>query len=325
MKKLFVISLLAFSLVLSLQPQRLLAVSDPDSMLLLSARVYPNVLESGDLLVVVAYNLEYTSAPDESISRTYLVRFLTQAGLELQTVTPFSYYNRGYAPGVVSFYFTGLQASTLGISSENVYIVKMQGNPGVFPSPPSVQTSDLFWVSALLSKGALKSDVVGLATLLEDVWVDVSLIVNTPEGPAFTAEGDTYFSNTIPSLRSMVPSLFTGGTTTPVIPERESSMEYRNALARFWEDTDIGRAVQNLADHLGIDHLLLKTIFLIAFCILVATAVTAVTQRPDFAPLTFGVLFPLGAYVGMTDMKLAALLAAGGVVTTAFILFLRRA
>ena len=58
----------------SLTYSNVLAIDDPTSISIEDVKAYDGVITSGDLLMVVEYNLAYGSPPPETINQAYLGR-----------------------------------------------------------------------------------------------------------------------------------------------------------------------------------------------------------------------------------------------------------
>jgi len=316
-------------LLLLLQPSsRVHAISNPDTLAIVTIRAYDGLVESGDMVFVVYYTIDYASPPTERATEAFLVRFFS-GSTELQSTSPYAYVNNGYSDGVVAFYFSSSQVTDLGLVWEGSYTIKVQGSPGLFVVPPVVSSGSIVWVNRLVTMTRFKEHTIGSARDLEVTWApltepDVILVQETPDGPAFTRIGDDYFTNSIPNLRVIAPDLFSSRVASPAFDDRVHDTTYSEGLQTFWDGTSFGRNFDTWANLLGMNRLLLTTLLLIAFNLFVAYISVLILQQTSFAPLTVAVIFPVGAYLGMTDMVLAALMAATSVVATVYILFLKR-
>src|SRR5690606_4453945 len=146
------------------------------------------------------------------------------------------FFANGYGEGVFSFYFTPDQVDSLALVHGGPYTVRLQGSPSLFAVPPTINNGSIEWRHQLVTKLRLREDLVRLAQDLEAAWVvdSVNLIETTPEGNVFTTAGDTYFSNSIPDLRLMIPQLFSGRAVAPRFDEREFDKSYAEQLREFW-------------------------------------------------------------------------------------------
>lgn len=305
------------------------AIANPDEMQLISIRAYESVIETDDMLFVVYYTIDYTSIPSERASEAFLIRFI-EGSTELKSATPFAFVNSGYSDGVVSIYFNSAEVATFGLIWENPYTIRLQGSPSLFAVPPVVNSGSIDWTSQLVTKTRFREHTLESARDLEVTWADftdpdIELVQETPEGTTFTAEGEDYFTNVIANLRVIAPPLFSGRVVTPNFTERTFDTSYSEQLQNFWDGTSFGQNFQTWADLLSVDRLLFTTFLLVLFNLFIAYVAFLVLRSTDFTPLTVAVIFPVGAYIGMTDMILAALMAAAAVIGSVYILYLRRA
>ncbi len=325
--KAFLVSLVVLTVLL--QPSlRALAIANPDSLAIVTIRAYDSLVESGDMTFVVYYVIDYASPPTERATEAFMARFFS-GSTELQSTSPYAYVNAGYSDGVMAFYFSSSQVTSLGLVWEGGYTVKVQGSPGLFVLPPVVSSGSIEWVNLLVTRTRFKEHVIDAARNLEVTWApltepDIILVQETPEGPAFTNGGDTYFSNSIPNLRIIAPDLFSSRVAVPSFDDRVHDTTYAQDLQTFWDGTSFGQNFDTWADLLGMNRMLLTTLLLAAFNLFVMYITYAITQQAAFAPLTVAVIFPVGAYLGMTDIVLTALMAATSVIATVYILFLKR-
>jgi hypothetical protein len=93
---------------------------------------------------------------------------------------------------------------------------------------PSQFTATISWFdegSVGLAQARLATRIRAIAAQLQAEWyisplVPWTLLQSTPSGTVFTDIGESYFSNVIPGLREMCPSLFASAITTPDFTER---------------------------------------------------------------------------------------------------------
>ena len=234
---------IAFALLVALLPGQALAIADPDSITLEMVRAYSGVLETGDMLVVVHYDLAYTSTPAEQIGDAYLGRFF-RGTTELNSVEPFPFNDRGYGVGVFSLYWTASQVTSDSIEFEDTnsenYAVSLQGKVGVFPgSAPSSTTNTITWRAASNTESLLFADIDEVANTLEQnaAWVanTYDLISRLGGQEALTNDGETYFASAIPNLQVMIPDIFSSAASTPTFTERDHERAYSDRLQTFWD------------------------------------------------------------------------------------------
>ena len=179
-------------------------------------------LESGDLLVVVKYEVAYSSLPSETITETFVGRFLA-SGTEVNSVEPVAFNDRGWGVGVFSFYWDAATLITDSIEFENTnsetYEVAIQGKPTAFVDPPKVVAAGLTWRDSADTIALLRQDIEDLAEALENNadWAanSVDLIGSTSGKTALTTDGEDYLSRAIPNLSAMIPDLFSHQLDNP--------------------------------------------------------------------------------------------------------------
>ncbi len=236
------------------------AIADPDSISIQGVRAYDSVLEADDLLIVVEYNLAYTTLPDEIISDAYLGRFLRDS-TELKSVEPFAFNDKGFGRGVYSLYWTAVQKSADSIEFDNPnsenYQVRLQGKVGVFTgSVPTIASSSIVWTNELNTAALLFQDIETVARKFENDtgWnddPDFADLINDQGGAVqFTLTGETYFSNAIPQLITMIPAMFSLAKESPDFSEKPDSRSFANDKDQFWN----GNWIDTHFDFLATQH-----------------------------------------------------------------------
>ena len=89
-----ILAIFAVILLVAVSGGRVYAIADPTTISIEDVRAYDGVLRSGDLLLVVEYDLVYASTPTETIDQAYLGRF-KRAGTEYASVEPYAYNDKG--------------------------------------------------------------------------------------------------------------------------------------------------------------------------------------------------------------------------------------
>ena len=317
-------------LVTIIPVNRALAIASPDNLDILVIKAFQNTVESNDILFIANYNIDYGTIPTETVTEAFIFR-LMDGTTELGSTAPFSFVNSGYDEGVVALYFSASDVDLIGVTWEDPnYEVRLQGNPSLFASPPVVVNASIDWNSVLTTKSDLRDFLNGLAISLQLNWIpytdpDIELLTNAADGNVFTQEGEDYFGNVVPNVRVATPQLFTGRTTLPIITDRTFTLSYRDQLLQFWDTSSIGIALQGAANVFNTPRSLITTLGLIAFNVTIIMAmIKANPAAGQIAPLTTAIILPVGAYVGLTDMVFATLIAMFATFGTVFVLFLRR-
>lgn len=327
------VGILAVALVLLIS-SGVQAIDDPSSISVNFTSGYTGVIETGDILLITQYNITYTSIPSEPASQSFILS-LRDGVTELQSRTPVPHRDKGYGDNVASFYFTSVEASSLGVVFGSSYTVRLQGNPTLFPSPPTASNGAIIWRSALFTESLLTDEILSIAADLEASWSATpasDLIAVTVTATFLTSEGEEFFTSVIPDLRLMAPELFVSRIVAPIFTERTHSKSYAETLKTFWNGTSIGIALNGLADFVfgctsNCDNkrMLFRTILLIAFIIFLNWWSTQMTGRSEFGMLASLLALPIGALMGLTDLVFVALLVAATIFSLVFTVYLKRA
>ncbi|MDD5338170.1 MAG: hypothetical protein PHG35_01995 [Dehalococcoidales bacterium] len=197
--------------VIAFCPAAYAYIDQPDAAPSVSfLHVNRNLLTTGDAAVTGAYNIPYTDYPETIASRNFYIRLVSANGTEdIGTVTPFTYFNRGYGHGAFMIYIAS------GYEWEANYIVRISENPSQFEAPVNfdfiLNAADYFTASETSSdnQADLDSQVIKLATDLQSHYTSYTFIQTIPGRTVLAAPtGETYFSNAMPGLQSMAPGIF---------------------------------------------------------------------------------------------------------------------
>jgi len=226
-------------LALTLIPTVALAIADPDNLELQGVYVYEDCIEDGDVGVFIEYYINYASLPAETVTLSYLALFLDTTGLIISASSPYAYNDKGYGYGVAWIYFSADEASYYGLDADDWdrYDVRLAGNPTV-PSgwtgdPPTTTRTVDSWQTTGDTGVLLGVRILQKASELSDEW-GVDLVTTTSVGNRLSAEGETYFTNAIPDLRSMTSSVFSSGTQGPDYPG--SDLDYTTSFGATMTD-----------------------------------------------------------------------------------------
>ncbi len=231
MKKLFASVLLALS-VLVVFPASVLAIADPDTPPQVSAvYVYEDLLETGDVGVLIDYYLDYAVLPDETATEAYLGVFVdTDGTTQLKAVAPYTFVDSGYGRGLIWIYFSAAEVTDNSITSasEALYGIWLVGNPTLswVGDPPKTTAGIDYWMPTGASSATLLAlRILFDADVLELAW-SLDLIQETALGSRLTTLGESYFTNVIPNVRAMAPSAFTSGEIAPTLEDLDYSTTF---------------------------------------------------------------------------------------------------
>lgn len=315
-KKLNILILVtAFLLLLFCQP--VLAADPPDSLEILSAQAYRNLVKDGDMLIVFHYNIHYATTPDEPANDLFIFRVLSPDGEELGVVLAYAYYSKGYEQGGSAFYWE-TSTPTWGAANK----VQIVGNPSQFSPPPELNyiLSPSDYCGSTLkeeNQKALADYLIDMARDLEVNW-DKYLIGETQAGTVLNEDGEAYFRGAIPGLQVMCPQIFYIQSITPEYEERDWETGQATTYVERYKGTWVGDALDGVGDLLHVEPTMITGGF-----ILLAMLGTMVLSHKFFDTTTPGLvlglcLFVMGGVLGFIPMAMIAL---GSLAIAMFLLY----
>ena len=231
-KKLF-FALISVIVLITILALPVYAIADPDTdPQIRSTYIYEDLLEDGDLGVLVDYYLDYAVLPTETVTEAYLVSFIDTDGVtQLGSAAPYAYEDDGYGRGVAWIYFSAADVTTLSIDVADIllYSVWLVGNPTV-PSgwagdPPKTVAPIDYWQTTGDATVLLALRVLYLGGQLETAWT-VDMVEETSLGTRLTTIGESYFMNAIANLRTMAPGAFSAGSLSPTYEIPDYTTEF---------------------------------------------------------------------------------------------------
>lgn len=310
-------------------------IADPDSMLIDSARAYSGVINSGDMLVVINYEINYSTLPSLAATDAFLCRFFV-SGSEVNASEIVAFNDLGYGLGVCSMYFTAADLTAAGIEYNNPnaedYEVVVQGKPSAFADPPIVQSASIDYRPSGQTAQYLESDISNLAQALQNDadWIangfgPNTLITFTNGQQVLTEAGTAYFGQAIPNLQIMVPEIFGSATTTPEIQERDYQFSERDRLQTLWDSSIFAPYITGMASGWNLSKTWILSLMGIGIMVLFFFVAQITTNDQRFAMLTLVFTLPLTVAMGFGTMTAVFFVAAVGIIGLMFSLFLRRA
>lgn len=320
------------------------AIDDPTSIAITDIAAYDSVLESGDLLVIVEYDLEYSSLPDEVISDAFLGRFLIDS-TEVKSIEPFAFNDKGYGIGIFSLYWTSAEKETDSIEFDNPsaedYKVTFQGKPGVFTGTvPSITSPSITWKDTSDTLGLLSTDIQTFAYAFEnnDGWNDDPDFADLIESPGGVVQltssgigsGEEYFSNAVTQLQAMIPGIFSSGTSRPDFSEAIPNTDLADSVNTFWDNNWVGVHFVKQAEIFNVPVRTFTSMIGVFFMGLIAFACANLLgqhkEAGGFGMLTMAATLPLFGSVNLIPLNFVVAAAfVLGVVGAAWVFFLRRA
>ena len=290
------------------------AVDNPDNLQITSAQVYRDLVETGDLLMLAEYNIEYATTPVDSADINFLTRLL-QSNTTLGTNVPYPFNTEGYGQGAVSIYLSQTETEASGFTdSSGVYsawpiaglTVKLEGNPTVFTSP-----EDFVWglTSGDYSSGEgqavnqfqLSSEVLRIAARLQAAWgIDLLTSQN--------------LLSDVPAARFMATQAFSVSTVPPSVPtDATASADGTFAVqsaTRFDGTAWLTPAFDSAADDLGMPRGSIQGLLIFIF-VLVLIYMGSRMEGTQGSLVGFGaatlIVLPVSMILGFTPWAFGAL------------------
>lgn len=301
----------------------MLATDPPDTLEIRGAAAFRDLLETGDMLVAVHYNIDYsiTGEPSDTARDLFLIRLMEGAD-ELGVVTPYPFYNDGYDQGIAALYWSAADAPAW----EGTYMVRIQGNPAAFASPPSVSQALSTW-SGVEGQGpnqqALHDWMVSAIQSLESNW-SVTLLEASDSGYIVNATGHAYITGAIPGIQQLCPSLFWIAQQTMDTSTREWGTAQADLYAARFDDTWVGNGLGATADLLHVSPQFLGGML---FVLVPFIAAIIFSEKVFFTSTPALILLPLlmgmAALMGFFSMAVLALAVICFVLLIGYVLFFR--
>lgn len=257
------------------------AVDPPDSVAINNAKVYRNLAEDGDMLVVFQYAIidnsdNYSATP---ASASIIFRMYDTDGETLLTATnpyvfPF-WETNGYGTGVAAFYIeTGADQPAW----EAEAIINIFGVPAYFSPAISVDytiESDDYTDSELQddNREELYDYVLLLCDELGALYEDTGVVLKTSadSGIVLSTYGELYFRGAIEGLQALCPDLF---FIQVYVPEK-MLVDYDTSLLDDYtdrtKDTEIEESMELMGGAIGVGgaafSAILSTLAMMALCI----------------------------------------------------------
>ena len=311
------------------------AIEVPDVVNIISARGYGDVDETGDVLLVIHYDVDYTVLPNELASSAVLFHYLdATTGRTSRSGNPTGFVRSGYGQGIIGIYFTAAD-TLLGvpINYGDVDFADVGGNPMVFGS--TWGTTKLINWRTQGSTAQLTTDVEEILQLLqlETEWAGVTLIQFDSGSNVLQADGEDYLENAIPRIRQMTPALFSAVVSTPTFTERTFTNSYSDTLEATWDNSRLGNSFTALADWFGMPEIAVKTTVVLVGALVAGGMLglmvvkNGVSQEAGagLSVLVVTVIIGLAALQGLFSLVLLAVVGFMGLLLIASLLWLKRA
>ena len=182
---------------------------------------YENTYVSGDILILVEYNIPYAIAPANSASVNFAIRYANAAGTVLQNVVPFAYNDLGYGYGAAAFYWSPTGS---GPAWGDLGTIQLIGNPTIswssgIPSTTVSMTSANWNVSTstVVGRTQVCQEVIIVANSLKNRW-GTDLTSLSSNGTVLNSYGQQYFSGIVPYFSTICGTIMVVSGAQPVQP-----------------------------------------------------------------------------------------------------------
>jgi hypothetical protein len=265
------------------------AIGDPDYVSIGDAYVFRDVIDNGDQLYFVRYDVSYSPVPGEDADETWEVALYDSIG-SLVATRPLNYYQHN----IISIYLTAAQAITWGSAHQLI----IRGNPAVFETlvEGTNQRTRVLGSGDYFEVADLGGIMITQAGILEDDW-GITLLTLSDK---LNVTGATYFTAAVPGLNSMVPSIFQyGGVVYSQPPFPTPDTAYADTLRGNLGDLgNVGGAVANIT---GGSAAAANAWIALIGAVVMGSIVVAATNKPE-AGVGFGLVSIVGfAWMGLFD------------------------
>lgn len=308
----------AFALLIS-SALPVFAIVNPDSMGMggeTGYEVFENVVVDGDMLFVAEGQVTYAVEPtDFTAAQAFVFEILNVAGNATLAATTL----QSYGDRPISIYLSPAQIASLGMSSGTEYILRIVGNPAIFPSQVGnsinvTLTSEDYTDqsiganSTIVTDNRLRNFCIRMAENME--VVDAPLVdpyITVVDGVRYlTTTGGSLFLEGIPGLNSMAPILFAVSISPLVVdtPAADDAYTGNLTVARKWGETT-ANGVHSLGLYLSITDELAGALILFALALMLGVMVYKRTQSGIATITALTMAMVAGAFTGLMPLALA--------------------
>lgn len=259
------------------------------------SQAFENVIETGDLLAIAAYEINWntdTSTPPAYSPEDALVLLTNYSNVTYGSFIK----NPPYLPGgLVAFYLTATQVTDLGITFGTSELrILIQSNPTSFDdSKNSGVTGNVEWntsASVAATQTLLENILPSMVSYLQPIYPDTTLTSNG----AITLAGSALATDAFAPIVLVAPGAFTVETTavwqTNVDPDASTPLETQINTERSGSPSFLG--LDGLATGLGIYRDALGFLFILGM-----SAPIIYTSRRYFNNLNLGFAASMGLLV----------------------------
>lgn len=257
-------------------------ITSPESVSIDDVRVYHNLAETDDMLVIFQYDIAFTSDNYSTVpaSDTFQFRFYDTDGTTLRASdTPYVYAffeSNGYGQGVGSFY---LAASDNKPTWGDPAIINIAGSPTYFdpvPDPVNLELSPSDYTTATTqadNQDELKAYVLLLCDRLQSAYQDTGIVLKTTSdsGIVLSPYGEMYFRGAVTGLQDLSPELFFIQVYVPEqMPVSTYNMTVGDTYGGRLDTDDLGEGFTNTGAVIGVSGniaaALIAIVLTLVFC-----------------------------------------------------------
>jgi hypothetical protein len=311
----------------SFLPSPAYAIANPDSITLHTAKVFQNIFESGDMLFVSRYDVDYAAEPGEDAEDAFQYCIYDTDGSTLLISRPLNYYQHN----LISIYQTAAQVTTASLTWESEYVPKIVGNPALFgtltedTNVDSMTLAESDWLGGTqaVSREYLHLHCLDIAEILEVDWA-IDLIVTTSSGEVLNSAGRTAFIDAIPLLDSAIPGLFQFSSSIVQIDWEDATGTYEEELTvENKAGVAVASAFSGIATYFGVSSNTVAGIFILMVIAIAASIVFVASGNSIAAIVLTTPLVLMGTWMGLIPVALTLIVAMLLVTYAAYYLFLR--
>ena len=303
-----------------------LAMEEPTDVDISLPMVFQDLIVTNDFLVVAPYEVNFAGTQEEPINKTFLFKLIDTNGItELGSILAYPYYEGGYGPGVISFYFDEAPAS----GWEEPYIIRVEENPAYYPSPQTwsfpLSSADYTQIDGQdENRALLKSKILNICTDLDLVYT-YALKAEEDTGTYLSSYGESYFRGAIRGLQNMCPELFVVQIRQADYAKRSWTTTFADSFKTQYAGTWVAEGMTGFSGIFDTETQTAWGFVILALCVVVLGLNYRSTKQimPGFLDI-FAVLI-MGTLLGGFSFILLGLLTFGCVFVGGMVLFLNRA
>lgn len=319
MRRLLTIGLLSV-ITLLFVASPVLAIANPDTIWfgtktpIKYVKAFENVGETGDMLFLAEGFVDYAVTPDDyNAGEAFILQLISTDGLTVLSSRPLEEW--GERP--ISIYLTAAQVTALGLASPNAYIVRITGNPLIFP----VLTEDINMVTYTLGAGDWIDQSLATATAnpLRNACIYIAENMEEEDGfptPSYLTEsggvtyltpaGGTIFVRGVPGLDVFVPSLFQVITEVLEAPDPDATGDYVAVVTPLLRlGPEIAGGLTDVGVWLGVSQAMAAGLILFGLMVMLSVWLFQKTQSGKVViGLGLAAALPVGTFLGMSSLVL---------------------